>query len=115
DGVKVRRCETRLTEAPGSGQLGLLPGGEGNWPLAVLAAAEPFFLGSTSDLAVHDQRRGWVVEQGVDAENAQGNYLRHGETGAPIETRVRWSRPRSMRQVPVISEQKHGSALKCCP
>jgi hypothetical protein len=38
----------------------------------VLAPGEPLFLRGGEDPSVHDQRRGRIVEDGVDTENTHG-------------------------------------------
>ena len=70
DGIKVFGLQPRPLQAPCSGLLGQLPGGERHGRLAVLAAGETLLLRSRHDAAIHDKGRRWVVEHGVDAQDS---------------------------------------------
>src|SRR5437763_16522736 len=72
DRIELIRRNPGLLKAPGRRLLRQFPCRERHGPLAVLAAAEPLFLRRGHDLAVHNQRRRGIVEDGVDAEYAHG-------------------------------------------
>ncbi len=69
DQVDIGGAQPGLAQAPAGGHGRLFPGREGHRPLAVLAAAEAFFLGGGHHHAVDHERGRRVVEDGVDAEN----------------------------------------------
>jgi hypothetical protein len=85
DGVELARLEPRLAQAPAGGELGQLPGREGDRRLAVLAPAQPLLFGGGDDLAVEDEGCRAVVEDGVDPED-RGHRLVSGVVrfAAPI-------------------------------
>ena len=68
--VDVFGAQPALGQAPPGGQLRQFPGGERDWPLAMLAPAEPFLLGGRHHLPIHNQSRGRIVEDRVEAEYA---------------------------------------------
>jgi len=74
--VDVGRAQPTFGQAPGRGLLGQLPGRERDRALAVLAPAEPFFLGRRDNLAVdHEGRRGIVINR-VDTEHTHAHTSR---------------------------------------
>jgi hypothetical protein len=68
-GVELARLDPRLPQAERHRLLGQLPGRERDRGLAVLAAAEALLFGRRDGVAVHHERRGGVVEHGIDAQH----------------------------------------------
>jgi hypothetical protein len=73
--VQIAGGEAGRLQAPGGRQLGQLPRGERDRPLAVLAPAEPFLLRGRDHLTVNDQRRRRIMEDRVDTQNSHGEAL----------------------------------------
>jgi hypothetical protein len=68
-GVEVRGPQPGLREAPAHRELGQLPRGERDRPLAVLAAAEALLLGGRDDPPVDDEGRRGIVEDRVHTQD----------------------------------------------
>ncbi len=91
DGVEVGRLQPGLPEAPGGGELGQLPRGEGHRTVPVLAPAEPLLLGRRDRDAVHHQRGRGVVEQRVDTQNPHPQTSVVAYPDPRVEKRSRFS------------------------
>jgi hypothetical protein len=82
DGVEIGGVDAGVVEAPRRRRGRDLPRRERHGFLAVLASAETLLFGSRDDLPVDDERRGRVVEHGVDPENdCQERLLGPGAAG----------------------------------